>query len=198
MALVGIRATSRRVLERRLVMIMQGRAPLRLTRVGFLSLLLVAAATLPGWASASQNPPPPPPPPRPVAVAQPAPPPPPARAKIDPVVVQTVVPPKPVKVNIVGPIFKNFVVRVAPDNLPEDGRSLLEGFETDRAAIEREAEQRVEARRQELITSLEALQDQYTKAGKLDEAVAIRDFLRATLAGKGRFRYVVRREGGVR
>jgi beta-lactamase regulating signal transducer with metallopeptidase domain len=196
MALVGIRATSRRVLERRLVMIMQGRAPLRLTRVGFLSLLLVAAATLPGWASASQNPPPPPPPPRPVAVEKPAPPPPPARVEVDAVVVQTLVPPKPVRVDIVRPKFENYIVRLNTDSLPEDGRKLLEGFETDRAAIEREAEQRIEARRQEMITSLEALQDQYTKAGKLDEAVAIRDFLRSRLAASGRFRYVLKRDGG--
>jgi len=37
----------------------------------------------------------------------------------------------------------------------------------------------VEARRAELVKALQAMQDQYTKAGKLDEAVAIRDYIRS-------------------
>ena len=63
-------------------------------------------------------------------------------------------------------------------NLPADGRQLLDRFEADRTAIEREIDQRVEARRAELVKTLENLQAQYTKAGKLDEALAIREYLR--------------------
>jgi beta-lactamase regulating signal transducer with metallopeptidase domain len=212
-AVVGIRATSRRVLERRLVMIMQGRAPLRLTRVGLLSLTLVAAATLPGWASAAQNPPPPPAPQAPVPVVVPALLPPQAPLPVVapaqlppkepvPVVVPEQLPPLtvaavPVTAQTVSPppVPRGYILRkpVTPgawgflvtSDLPDDGQELVQGFETDREAIEREAEQRVEARRQELVKALEALQDRYARAGQLDEAVAIRDYLRAGLPGAG-------------
>ena len=50
-AVMGVRASSRRVLERRLVMIMNGRASLRLPSAGLLALALLAAATLPAWAT---------------------------------------------------------------------------------------------------------------------------------------------------
>ena len=42
-----------------------------------------------------------------------------------------------------------------------------------------EIERRVQERRETVVRALEALQEQYTKAGKLDEAIAIRDYLRA-------------------
>jgi hypothetical protein len=69
--------------------------------------------------------------------------------------------------------------------LPAAGGQLLDEFRTARAAIQQEADGRIESRRQELVTALEALLDEYTKAGRLDEAVAIRDFLRAGLPGAG-------------
>ena len=50
-AVMGIRAGSRRLLERRLVMIMKGRSAVRLPRAGTLSLGLLALATLPAWAT---------------------------------------------------------------------------------------------------------------------------------------------------
>src|SRR5688572_27546701 len=82
MTAVGIRPGSRRVLERRLVMIMKGRSSLRLPWVGLCCLALVAAATLPAWASA---PPQPPPAPVPVVIQEPAPPPPtPAMRQVPP------------------------------------------------------------------------------------------------------------------
>ena len=56
MAAVGIRPTSRRVLERRLVMIMKGRVPLRLPVAGVFTIALIAAATLPAWATGQQTP----------------------------------------------------------------------------------------------------------------------------------------------
>ena len=54
-AVVGIRASSRRVLERRLVRIMKVRAPLRLHWAGFIALAVVAMATFPAWASVSND-----------------------------------------------------------------------------------------------------------------------------------------------
>ena len=69
-------------------------------------------------------------------------------------------------------------------NLPGDGRQLVEGYNAARQAIQQEADRKIEERRETVVKALEALQDQYTKAGKLDEAMAIRDFLRA--GGPGR------------
>jgi hypothetical protein len=63
--------------------------------------------------------------------------------------------------------------------LPAEGQQLVQAFDEDVTAIHKEVEPKVEARRQAAIKSLEALQEQFTKAGKLDEAVAIRDYLRA-------------------
>jgi hypothetical protein len=70
-------------------------------------------------------------------------------------------------------------VRVHKQPLPEDGEKLLESFENDSKAIQEEANRKMEERRASAVKALEALQEQYTKAGKLDEAVAIRDYLRS-------------------
>jgi beta-lactamase regulating signal transducer with metallopeptidase domain len=212
MAVVGIRSGSRRALERRLVMIMKGRAPLRLPLAGFLALALVAAATLPAWATASsQQPPPPPPAPAstverpqaeppplpPVRAAVPvdgrpqtAPPPPPP---VRPAVAvagrpQTPPPPPPPPANtkraVVRTPRKNLTVIVDRTALPQDGRELLEAFNKDRSDLIKETERRLNERRDALIKALEVLQAEYTKAGRLDDAVAIRDYLRA--GGPGR------------
>jgi len=63
--------------------------------------------------------------------------------------------------------------------LPAEGQQLLTSYNADVDAIYKEIEGKIEARRQAAIKALEALQEQFTKAGKLDEAVAIRDYLRA-------------------
>jgi hypothetical protein len=63
--------------------------------------------------------------------------------------------------------------------LPAEGRQLLDQFDADRAQIQKDMAARLETRRQALIKELEALQEQYTKAGKLDEAIAVRNYLRA-------------------
>ena len=209
-AVVGIGGSSRRVLERRLIMIMKGRATLRLPVAGLLTVLVMAAATLPAWATGTTPQQPPPPPPRqvilpvradaksepaarpavPVAVKplrvpaaeQGAPPPPPPPRKVYNIKVQ------PADVKIVP---ADVIVRIDATGLPAEGRELLQGFETDRDAIQREAEQKLEARRETLVKALQDLQDELTKAGKLDEAVAIRDYLRS--GGPGRdlvFKYV--------
>lgn len=196
MAIVGIRATSRRVLERRLIMIMQGRAPLHLTRAGLLSLALVAAATLPGWASATQDPPPPPPPTVPAvyptrAVATPVAPPPSATAPRQtarrtqppsaPPAIATPGAQMPVRVGVQTPVAGRGIYLLAPgpDSLPDDGQALVAAFEIEREVIEREIQQRIETKRRDVVAALEALQDRYTREGKLDEAVALRDYLRA-------------------
>jgi hypothetical protein len=92
---------------------------------------------------------------------------------------------------------KNLVVYIdrTGDNLPAEGQDLLKGFDADREAIQLEAEQKIEARLQALVKALEEMQEQYTKAGRLDEAVAIRDFLRSGLPAL-KVRYALKR--GVR
>jgi hypothetical protein len=68
---------------------------------------------------------------------------------------------------------------VGAGNLPVEGQELLEVFDTEQKAIQAEADQKVAARREAVVKALEALQDKYARAGQLDEAVAIRDYLRA-------------------
>lgn len=62
--------------------------------------------------------------------------------------------------------------------LPPDAQALVTVFEGESAAIRQKAEQEIQAKRQTLITTLQALQDSYTRDAKLDEAVAIRDVIR--------------------
>ena len=190
-AVVGADAVSRRMLERRLVMIMKGRTPLRLPVTGFVTLGLAAALTLPAWASAGQQqPPPPPPPPVPKVVQKPAPAPPPAPP------VKAVPPARP-KVGL-PPVFlaepeptlfqryalitkdgKTVTLHVNTKNLPEDARKVVEAGAAEEAAIRADIQRQIDAKHAETVKRLETLQDEYTKAGKLDEAVAIRDFLRS-------------------
>lgn len=197
MAVVGVRATSRRVLERRLVMIMKGRAPLRLPIAGLFCLALVAAATLPAWATASQQTPPPTPP-VPVVTQAPATPPavlpaPPAPAtRARQVVRQTPPTPPPPPVKVAAMPLKSWTIH-ARTKLPAEGQKLLEGFYNDSNAIQEEADRKLEARRAAAVKALEDLQEQYTKAGKLDEAVAIRDFLRAGGPGQSHRIWIMRK-----
>jgi hypothetical protein len=65
------------------------------------------------------------------------------------------------------------------DTLPADSQELLKVYEADVEAIQREVDQRIAARRDEVIKALQALQEQHTKAGRLDQAVAIRDYLQS-------------------
>lgn len=245
-AVIGIRANNRRVLERRLVMIMQGRAPLRLSIAGLVALAVIAMASLPAWATGQQPTTPVPVSPT-VVVQQPTPstvkpttaPAPfqtlspitvksgtvtaitmPAQA-MTPVSVKplTTVAPvmpgqtpvtvvqqgtgKPVTVQTVPAIVpgqpspfwgampqidpqgkgKSLVYLRGDSDLPADGQELAKKFEADRDAIQQEADKKIEARRAEFIKTMQALQDQYTKAGKLDEAVAIRDYIKMVSSG---------------
>jgi beta-lactamase regulating signal transducer with metallopeptidase domain len=183
-AVVGIGSGSRRALERRLVMIMKGRASLRMPIAALLTLLLTAAATLPAWATGSQQQAPPPParvrvPVAPRVEVLPAPRPavqvPVAPVRVTPAPQQT--PPRRVLDLTVS--ARTLIVRIDDSGLPAQGRQLLEGFEADRDAIQEEAEQKIAARREAVVQALQDLQDQLTKAGQLDEAVAVRDYLRA-------------------
>ncbi len=62
--------------------------------------------------------------------------------------------------------------------LPSDAQALLAGYEQKSARMQAEVDRRVAAERNALVKSLQALQDDYTKQARLDEAVAIRDQLR--------------------
>jgi hypothetical protein len=68
--------------------------------------------------------------------------------------------------------------------LPAEGQQLLETFEREIDEIQREMERKRDARREALVSELQALQDKFAKAGQLDEAVAIRDYLRSGEPGK--------------
>lgn len=67
-------------------------------------------------------------------------------------------------------------------DLPQDAQLLVEASQKSAAAVERRAAQEQQKLHDELKGQLEKLQLEYTKAGKLDEAVAIRDYLRAGLS----------------
>jgi beta-lactamase regulating signal transducer with metallopeptidase domain len=236
-AVFGVRARSRRALERRLVMIMKGRASRRLSAIGLVGLGMMAAATLPVWATtpqqvtttiAQQVPPPPPPatlppapPAAPTAAAAPAapypqlPPPPPrpaTAAPAPPVAIATTMPPTPqtappagTRPGVAGlpgtappapaqtasarPGAQGQTVAIAPardrsyvaviTQLPAEVQSQVKSYESERDALQQELEKKMEAKRADLRKSLLALQESYTKAGKLDEAVAVRDYIRS-------------------
>ncbi|HEY7473915.1 MAG TPA: M56 family metallopeptidase [Vicinamibacterales bacterium] len=188
MALIGIRPGSRRALERRLVMIMKGRAPIRMSLAGLLALGLMAGATLPAWATGpAQQVPPPPPPPVPAAVKpKPEMPPPPPPAPAKEVKPEPPLPPPPPPAPqgtsrrvVPSPKFMFDTVWVKTPALPAEGLELVKGFDSDRQAIQEEADRRIDERRGAVVKALQALQEQYTKAGKLNEAVAIRDYLQS-------------------
>jgi hypothetical protein len=186
------------VLERRLVMIMKGRVPVRLSWMGFSIVALMAVATLPAWATGPQANPPTPPPTiptqsAPVVVEKKA-----EKPKdVRVAVVQTPVKPKPeVRVLEVKPeIIRNYTVSVKQRrDLPADGEELLKGYEADRKAFEEELDKKVAARRAVLEKAFNDLQEKYTKAGKLDEAVAIRDFIKAGMPGiENRYRLSIKK-----
>ena len=68
------------------------------------------------------------------------------------------------------------------EELPADAADLLAAFEEDAEALRFEAERKIQKEKLALIKQLQALQDKYTRAAKLDEAVAIRDRIRALKA----------------
>src|SRR5690606_24660949 len=173
---VGACATSRRLLERRLVMIMQGRTPLRLTLAGLCTIALVAAATLPAWATSPQVPSPQPPsamtppsaptpqaapptagvPQTPPPAQAPPPQPPPRPQATMPPVVRTPPPRLAIKVEPHLVLDRKVVVTVAA-NLTDEGRALVEALDKEHGAILEEAERQVAQRREATIKALQAL-----------------------------------------
>ena len=206
-AVMGVRASTRRALERRLVMIMNGRSSLRLPSAGLLALALLAAATLPAWASgsadearqepqATQPPQVVPKPPSeqekpklvkvkpekvPVTVEE---------RKSPPVIVKTVQQHPPAKAVKTDESVARYWIHASPATLTDEGQKLVTDYSGDLDAIQKEMEAKTTARREAAIQALQALQDQYTKAGKLDEAVAIRDYLKAGGPGAHTYWYV--------
>lgn len=78
-----------------------------------------------------------------------------------------------------------FATSMAPERPPEptavteEAQKVLTTYENDVAEARRSFEKATAHHRQKAIRELETLQDRYTKAGKLDEAVAVRDRVRA-------------------
>lgn len=69
--------------------------------------------------------------------------------------------------------------RVLAEDLPPEAAKLVAAFEEDAEAIRAEAERKVGEEAKALAVKLKEIQDKYTKDAKLDEAVAIRDFIRS-------------------
>lgn len=175
MAVVGISATTRKALERRLVMIMKGRASLRLTFVGLCSLAAVATATLPTWAASVQQATPP------VVAAAPS-----AAPATAAPQAQSGSVPRAIRVPPSGQVLTQVPTLrpqvatptgrgrslVAP-SVPQAARDLESAYEKDQQAL-----------REKFIADLQRLQDELTKAGNLDDAVAVRDYVRRVTAGQ--------------
>ena len=177
---------SRRILERRLTMIMKGQIPVRLPRIGVISVIALGALALPAWAQ------------RPTTVAtttgtqqtattaSTTRPEVPIEVVPEPSQGRTVVVSRPsVATTVQGrgtPQVR--VLQRAP--LPEDAQKVFDKYSEQEAQVRKEMEAKLQDQRAALVKELQTLQDSYTKAGKLDEAVAIRDRIRqlqATPAG---------------
>jgi beta-lactamase regulating signal transducer with metallopeptidase domain len=150
---LGVGTGGRRFLERRLAMILRDRVPLRLPRFGVAMIALFAIGTLP-------------------AFSQKAPPQQPARVRAGMFGIESG--------GESGPIAaRELAVDQSPETLPPDAQELIRKFEQDQAEARRELEERIQRDQAQLVRQLKELQDRYTRAGQLDEAVAIRDRIRA-------------------
>lgn len=179
MPTVGVGTGGRRFIERRLAMILRDRVPLRLPRIGLAIVALLCLAAVPVFSraeaddgkSARED-------------AGPA-----ARAadrlkiandQLDRVLVlegrRTAAAP--------GAGLSLYGSRAAQP-LPQDVQEVVRQFQQQRAEAERELQQKLARQREEMVQELKKLQDKHTKAGELDEAVAIRDYIRRLQAGGG-------------
>jgi RNA polymerase sigma factor (sigma-70 family) len=82
----------------------------------------------------------------------------------------------------------NDVAQQTDPDLPRDAAKRIREFETEAEAIQKKADDEIQTRRDKLVMELQALLESYTKAGKLDEAVAIRERLRPLQAVRERAR----------
>jgi choice-of-anchor C domain-containing protein len=64
------------------------------------------------------------------------------------------------------------------DDLPSDATKRIKEFEAEAEAIRKKADDEINARHDKLIADLEQLKKEYTKAGELDAALAIRERIR--------------------
>jgi hypothetical protein len=69
------------------------------------------------------------------------------------------------------------------DEFPADAKKAIDQFRGDAALIFADADAKIAAKKADLINRLRVLQTKYTKEGKLDEAVAIRDYVRVLEGG---------------
>jgi RNA binding activity-knot of a chromodomain len=73
--------------------------------------------------------------------------------------------------------------RAAADDLPAEAKEEIDQFRREAARIDEDAEAKIAAKKADLVKRLRTLQTKYTKEGKLDEAVAIRDRVRLLEGG---------------
>ncbi len=170
MPAVGVSTGGRRFLERRLAMILRDRAALRLPRLGFLSLGLMALCTLPAWAEKA-----------PEEAAPPG------------VGSAAIGSEGTVHVGVTGSrVVRDGTVRVdsyTVPALPQDAREVLDQMLRSQAEARGEASRKIAQARADTIQELKQLQDRYTKAGQLDAAVAVRTTVRRLQAEGGATRY---------
>lgn len=70
----------------------------------------------------------------------------------------------------------------AAAELPHEAKALLTAYKAEVDALRKKAEDEVQAKGERLAATLKAVQDQYTRDAKLDEAVAVRDLIRRLTA----------------
>jgi len=183
MPAVGMRSTNRRLMERRVELIMRAHVPVRLSHTTLCTAAFVAVIVLPAWAQQAVPVPPPAPP---ASVTSP---------------VQEPQPferPSPYAGSVVirrgaqVPQPRTFTEQVIPaqgrpgdvfffsnnDKLPESAQALMDRFDQSSGQTRRDAEEKIARERTALIEQLQKIQDSETKAGHLDEAVAIRARIR--------------------
>jgi hypothetical protein len=126
------------------------------SRAAFAAIAVLIAATVPVWAQRATTPP---------------------RA-VEPVtVLPTEVAPEPMRPAPAPPRGMATTAPVEPvqQTLPSDAQRLITRFENDQAQTRREADAKLAQQRSDVVRLLEAVQDSYAKAGRLDEATAVRD-----------------------
>src|SRR5689334_1632632 len=79
--------------------------------------------------------------------------------------------------------FVGSVSARAADGLPPEALELIAAHEKEVAAVLAKAQADIQKKQEALADKIEELQKKYTMDGKLDEALAIRDHVRAIRAG---------------
>lgn len=149
---VGVGTGGRRFLERRLAMILRDRVPLHVPRFGMAMIALFAMGTLPAFSQRAETEAP--------------------RTTAGPVTIER-------GGESGSSTWRELAIDRSPETLPPDAQDLIRKFEQDTAEARRAMEERILHGQAELVRQLKELQDRYTRAGQLDEAVAIRDRIRA-------------------